>query len=152
MRRHGLFATLTASVAVLSLPGCAPLRPGVAAVAPEQECTPPMTPYLHTNIYFDRSNTRDPLHPFSEAEWERFIDEVLVRHLPAGGTVFDNTGWWRRPNGTTFRGIGRTLVVLAPVADSSAHRAGAVAVVNAIKSQYGHRVVIREETRVCAVF
>lgn len=152
MKRPVRLAALAASLAALTLLGCALPRSRVEAVAPERECTPPMEPYLRTSIYLDRSNTRDPQHPFSEAEWERFIDEVLIRYLPAGGTVFDNAGWWRRPSGSTFRGIGRTFVVLAPVADSSAHRTGVVAVVNEIKSRYGHRSVIREEARVCAVF
>lgn len=115
-------------------------------------CAPPLAPYLRTSLYFDRANTRDPSRPFDEGEWGRFITEVLVQHLPNGGTIFDNTGWWRRPNGTTFRGIGRTLLILAPLADSSAHRAGALAVVDAIKSRYGHQLVIREEARVCAQF
>lgn len=92
-----------------------------------------MESYLRSSIYFDRSNTTDPRHPYSEAEWERFIDEVLIRYLPAGGTVFDNTGWWRRPDGSTFRGIGRTLVVFSRAVDADVHRAGVSAVVDAIR-------------------
>ena len=139
-------------LALATLAACAaPLARSADAVRPSL-CSAPLSEYLRTSIYLDRSNTRDPVRPFSEEEWYRFIDEVLIRHLPNGGTVFDNTGWWRRANGTTFRGIGRTLVILAPAADSVAHRAGAVAVVDAIKNRYGHQVVIREEARVCAQF
>jgi hypothetical protein len=140
------------AVAVASVGACARPRARLDDGLRDPQCALPLTEYLRTSIYLDRSNTRDPLRPFSEDEWQRFIDEVLIRYLPAGGTVFDNTGWWRRPNGTTFRGIGRTFVVLDPVADSTAHRTGAIAVVDAIKSRYGHQLVIREEARVCAQF
>lgn len=103
-------------------------------------------------MYIDRSNTSDPLNPFSEAEWQRFIQDVLIKHLPSGGTVFDNTGWWRRPNGTTFRGIGRALVVLDPEHEAAVHRLQVKKVIDEVKSRYGHRLVIWEEARVCAAF
>jgi hypothetical protein len=108
-----------------------------------------MTPHLRTSVHFDRSNTSDRSNPYSPAEWEKFINEVLIRFVPAGGSIFENTGWWRRPNGTTFRGIGRTLVVWAPVSDSTPHRAGVDSVIAQIKERYRHQVVFREEERVC---
>ena len=112
-------------------------------------CAAPMLLHLRTSVYFDRSNTADPLNPYSPAEWDRFVNEVLTRFLPAGGTLYDNTGWWRRPNGTTFRGIGRTLLVWVPVSDSIPHRAGVDSVIAHIKQRYRHRVVFREEELVC---
>jgi hypothetical protein len=108
-----------------------------------------MSPHLRTQVYFDRSNTADPYNPYSPAEWERFVTEVLIRFIPQGGNLYDNTGWWRRPNGTTFRGIGRTMQVWAPVADSLPHRAAVDSVIAQIKLRYKHQVVFREEERVC---
>ena len=108
-----------------------------------------MLPYLRTSVHFDRSNTSDPSNPYSPQEWEKFINEVLIRFLPAGGSLYDNTGWWRRPNGTTFRGIGRTLVVWARVSDSTLHRAAVDSVIAQIKERYRHQVVFREEEPVC---
>ena len=112
-------------------------------------CAAPMTPHIRTQVYFDRTNTADPYNPYSPAEWDKFVNEVLIRFLPAGGNLYDNTGWWRRPNGTTFRGIGRTMQVWAPVADSMSHRIAVDSVISQIKERYKHRVVFREEERVC---
>ena len=113
-------------------------------------CAAPMTPHLRTQVYFDRSNATDPpYNTYSAAEWDKFVTEVLIRFLPAGGNMYDNTGWWRRPNGTTFRGIGRTMQVWAPVADSIPHRAAVDSVILQIKQRYKHQVVFREEERVC---
>lgn len=109
-----------------------------------------MTPHLRTQVYFDRSNaTEPPYNTYSPAEWDKFVTEVLIRFLPAGGNLYDNTGWWRRPNGTTFRGIGRTMQVWAPVSDSLSHRVGVDSVIAHIKQRYKHQVVFREEERVC---
>jgi len=108
-----------------------------------------MIPHLRTQVYFDRSNTADPSNPYSPAEWDRFVTEVLIRFIPSGGNLYDNAGWWRRPNGTTFRGIGRTMQVWAPVADSVPHRTAVDSVIAQIKQRYKHQVVFREEERVC---
>jgi hypothetical protein len=128
--------------------GCA-RAPLVSAGPALPRCATPMMPHLRTQVYFDRSNTADPLNPYSQPEWDRFVREVLIRFLPAGGNLYDNTGWWRRPDGTTFRGIGRTLQVWAPVADSTSHRAAVDSVIAQIKQRYKHRVVFREEELVC---
>lgn len=136
-------------VVLVTAVGCARVGRSSPSSPLQIGCTASMTPYLRTSVHFDRSNTADPRNPYSPQEWEKFIDEVLIRFIPAGGSLYDNTGWWRRPNGTTFRGIGRTMVVWAPVADSTAHRAGVDSVVAQIKDRYRHRVVFREEERVC---
>lgn len=115
-------------------------------------CPAPLAPYVRTTLYFDRSNTPDPHKPYSEEEWARFVTDVLVRHLPGGGTITDTTGWWRRPDGSTFRGIGRALVVLAPDGEAAPHRQAVARVIDDIKTRYGHQLVIREEGRVCAAF
>lgn len=134
---------------LLTAAGCARTRPLAKAISVVVNCAAPMTPHLRTSIHFDRSNTSDPYNPYSAQEWEQFINEVLIRFIPAGGSIYDNTGWWRRPNGTTLRGIGRTLIVWGAVADSTSHRASVDSVIAQIKLRYRHRVVFREEELVC---
>ena len=134
------------AVALIAAVSCSRVRP-IPPLGPT--CAAPMTPHLRTQVYFDRTNTLDPSNPYSPAEWDRFVTEVLIRFLPAGGNLYDNTGWWRRPNGTTFRGIGRTMQVWAPVADSLSHRVAVDSVIAQIKQRYKHRVVFREEEQVC---
>ena len=141
--------TFMAASLLLVATGCARVTSTSDASRIRLPCAPPMMPHLRTSVHFDRSNTSDPYNSYSAPEWEKFVNDVLIRFIPAGGSIYDNTGWWRRPNGTTFRGIGRTLVVWAPVADSAPHRAGVDSVIAQIKERYRHRVVFREEESVC---
>jgi hypothetical protein len=146
MSRAIKVAPLVAIALLSAAEGCFRARPDLQA---GPRCAAPMMPTLRTSVYFDRSNTSDPLNPYSPAEWDTFVTEVLIRFLPAGGNLYDNTGWWRRPNGTTFRGIGRTMQVWAPAADSIPHRMAVDSVIAQIKGRYKHRVVFREEELVC---
>jgi hypothetical protein len=148
MSRYLRFFQLVTVSLLATVGGCS--RPTAQRGPLPVTCAPPMTPHLRTQVYFDRANaTAPPYNTYSPAEWDKFVTEVLIRFIPAGGNLYDNTGWWRRPNGTTFRGIGRTMQVWAPVADSMSHRAAVDSVISQIKQRYKHRVVFREEERVC---
>jgi hypothetical protein len=116
------------------------------------ECADGLESFLRTSLYTDRSNRNSPKGRLSDDEWQKFVDDVLVRHFPAGGTVYSNAGWWRRPNGTIGGGPGHTIVVLAPLEHIEAHRHAVKAVIREIKTRHGHLSVGREEDRVCAAF
>jgi len=97
--------------------------------------------YIGTSRYFEGDG------------WKRFTEDVLVKHLPAGGSVIENdSGWWRRPDGSTAMGGGRLLIILAPMPEITTHRAGIQAVIAEIKRVTGHLSVGREEVRLCAGF
>ncbi len=113
------------------------------ATAPALSCPAPLQPYLRTALFTGA---------IADTAWQRFVSEVLVQHFPAGGSVFENTGWWRRPNGTTYRNVGKTLVVLAPVTETESHRVAVRAVIAEIKQRFNHQSVGWEEGRLCAGF
>lgn len=106
-------------------------------------CPAPLVPHLRTALYTGA---------IPDTAWQKFMAEVLVQHFPAGGSVFENTGWWRRPNGTLYRNAGKTLVILAPVADTEAHRAAVRVVIAEFKRRFNQQSVGWEEGRVCAGF
>lgn len=129
-------------VVIALLAGCS-----IRRAAPAVElCPAQLRPYVRSTLYIGRSRY------FEGDGWQRFTDEVLVKHLPAGGSVIENAGWWRRPDGTTAAGEGRLLIVLAPLPDIAAHRAGVQAVIAEIKRVTGHLSVGWEEDRLCAGF
>lgn len=125
------------------LAGCATARPAPLPMAEPVTCSAPLQPYLRTALYTGA---------IADTAWRRFLSEVLIEHFPAGGSVFENTGWWRRPDGSMYRNVGKTLVVLAPVTQTEQHRAAVRAVIAAIKRRFNHRSVGWEEDRLCAGF
>jgi hypothetical protein len=136
---------------LLALVGaCARARPSLPPG--QMSCVAPLTPYLRLDLYMDRSNPNDPTGRLTDEEWQRFVDTVLLKHFPAGGTIISNAGWWRRPDGSTGGGTGRILVLLGPAAQATGHRAAAEAVIREVKQRYRHRSVLREESWVCAAF
>lgn len=120
--------------------------------APALTCPEGLKPFLRTSLYTDRSNRNSPTGKLTDAEWQKFVDDVLIRHFPAGGTVYPNVGWWRRPNGSIGGGSGHTIVVLAPQAEIQVHREAVKEVIREIKTRHGHLSVGREESTVCAGF
>lgn len=92
-------------------------------------CNAPLEPYLRIDLYTDRSNRNAPSGKLTDEEWKSFVEEVLVQHFPEGGTILDNSGWWRRPNGSTFHGNGRTLVMLVPSREVESDRTAVRSVV-----------------------
>lgn len=114
---------------------------------PDEGCPATLKQYLRTTLYVGTSRY------FLGDGWRRFTEEVLVKHLPAGGTVIENdSGWWRRPDGSTGMGGGRILIVLAPMTEIATHRAGIQAVIAEIKRVTGHLSVGWEEDHLCAGF
>ncbi|MGI8782457.1 MAG: DUF3574 domain-containing protein [Acidobacteriota bacterium] len=143
---------LVALVLVAGVNGCALHRAERPLGAAGLSCTAPLKPSLRTVLYMDRSNVNVTSGRLTDEEWQRFVDDVLLRYFPAGGTILANTGWWRRPDGSTGGGAGRMLVVLVPAAEAGSHRAAVQAVIAQIKQRYGHRFVLWEEDRVCVAF
>ena len=85
------------------------------------------------------------------AEWQTFVDEVLVKHFPDGGTALETSGWWEGRVGDASEKNSRMLVMLHPAADRENFARGVEAVIADIKERFGHRAVLWEEVAICAV-
>lgn len=116
-------------------------------------CGEKLAPHVQTSLFLDRT-ILDRTNPqkISDKRWNRFTQEILMREFPAGGSVFENRGWWKSPTGRLDSGEGYMVVVTAPVAQAAEHRAAAGRVVEEIKRQFRQESVLREEEVVCAAF
>lgn len=131
-------------IALAIISGCAPLRHSSADAG---SCPANLRQYVRTTLYIGNSRY------FANDGWKRFTEEVLVKHLPGGGSVIENeSGWWRRPDGSTAMGGGRLLIVLAPMSEITTHRTGIQEVIAEIKRVTGHLAVGWEEDHLCAAF
>jgi hypothetical protein len=142
MRRTGSAGLLALSL-VAAFAACAPARTELAPAPAALSCPAPLEPYLRTILY-----TAD----FSGPAWERFFNEVIAQHFPAGGSITVGPGWWRRPDGTTAHGNGKQINVLVPATQTEAQRTAVRTVIAAIKQRFNQMSVGWEEDLVCAGF
>lgn len=126
-----------------------PLPADTAKPSVGTSCASALQPYIKTTLYFERPGS---LTTAGQRKWQAFIREVLVRHFPDGGTILENIGWWRDPDGKVAGGRGNTLIVLGAPEKVAEHRRAAAAVVAEIKKRYQQQSVLWEESAVCASF
>jgi hypothetical protein len=106
-------------------------------------CAAPLQPYVKVTLYMGRGS-RDA------GQWQTFVDEVLVRHFPDGGTMLETAGWWEGRTGTPGDNNSRMLVMLHPAGDRDAFALAVQEVIAEIKDRFGHRAVLWEESAICA--
>ena len=70
------------------------------------------TGWTRTEMYFGL--LRRDKTPITEAEWEKFIEQVVTPRFPAGLTIFNGAGQWRNSSGRIDREPSKVLVVLHP--------------------------------------
>jgi hypothetical protein len=99
---------VVALVCTLVLGGCASLRP---AAAPEPA-------YLADRLYLGGAIPGGG--SVSEAEWARFVDEVVTPRFPDGLTLWRAEGRWRDGHGASVREPVRVLEIVHPAAESDA--------------------------------
>lgn len=145
----GVATGLLFAVLAVGSPGCASSNTTrveaahSAPVAAASQCVQPLEPFVKVTLYMGRG-TQDA------SEWQAFVDSVLVRHFPDGGTMLETSGWWEGRVGDAAEKNSRMLVMLHPVAERDSFAAGVQAVIADIKERFGHRAVLWEETAICA--
>ena len=139
-------ASLGLAALALGLPGCISSNSTRVEAPPSESaiCPAPLEPYVRVTLYMGRG-TRDA------AEWQEFVDGVLVEHFPDGGSAIEVSGWWEGRVGDAAEKNSRMLVMLHPASDRDAFARGVEAVIADIKERFGHRAVLWEETATCAL-
>lgn len=74
--------------------------------------------WARTELYFGLRREGEPggeadRGPWSEARWQRFLDEVVTPEFPAGFTVLDAYGQWRREDdGRIYRLVSKVVMLV----------------------------------------
>jgi hypothetical protein len=91
-----------------------PLLAGCAAPAMESAlaCPAGATPATIAEAFFGRSAAGREV--VSDADWARFLEEVVTPTFPDGLTVLDGTGQWRGSDGEIARERSKILLVVLP--------------------------------------
>jgi Protein of unknown function (DUF3574) len=115
--------------------------------ADESACAPLGKALTRTTLYFG------PAHPagsVSERQWQAFLREQVTPRFPAGLTVWEANGQWRRSDGAIKRERAKVLLL---VHDNTPDvRDALAAVVAAYKRSYQQESVLWETASVCAAF
>jgi hypothetical protein len=118
--------------ALLALPllaGCT-----VAQVSVGVEACPPGTgPATVVEAFLGRSHAGREV--VGEAEWARFMDEIVTPAFPDGLTVLDAAGQWRGRDGRVARERSKLLLVALPGATATE----AVARLAPLRAEYRRR-------------
>lgn len=128
--------------------GCA-LRPASPIVT---QCPAPLTAYHRHVLYFGLSSELVEGGVITPAIWRAFSEEVLTRHFPAGMTVLDSYGEWRRGDGTHYGEPTKVVIHLGAVEDDSATTSAVQSVITEAKRRFGYSSVLWERSTACVAF
>jgi hypothetical protein len=127
--------------ALLLLAGC--------AAAPEP-CPAGAGPATIAEAYFGRHVQGRA--PVTDAEWARFMQEVVTPAFPDGLTVLDGTGQWRNAAGRISREESKILLLVLPGQDQAAASARIQPVTAAWKARFAQESVLTVFRTGCAGF
>ena len=124
------------------------LLAGCAAAPPS--CPTGANPATIAEAYFGRNvKARAPV---SEAEWARFMEQVVTPAFPDGLTVLDGQGQWRNAAGRISREDSKVLLLVLPGQDQAAASARLAPVTAAWKARFAQESVLTVFRAGCAGF
>jgi hypothetical protein len=131
--------------ALTSLLGCAAASSPPASVA-APACAVGDTALVRETLYFGRS--RPGGDTISDADWQRFLAEVVTPRFPSGLTVLDATGQWKSAAGTVERERSEIVILLHP--DNESSRSSVHEIALEYKRRFQQEAVLRDRTSTCA--
>ena len=141
MHRHAVLA-----LPLLALAGCAasslPIRPSAGA------CEAGDQSMVRDTLYFGRNRPKGGA--VREAEWRRFLNEIITPRFPDGLTVVKATGQWRNASGQIEREASEVVTVL--------HSGDLIAqgkiseIIAEYRQRFDQEAVLRERATTCARF
>jgi hypothetical protein len=141
MHRHAVLALL-----LLGLAGCAssslPIRPSAGA------CEAGDQSMVRDTLYFGRNRPNGGA--VREAEWRRFLNEIITPRFPDGLTVVKATGQWRNASGQIEREASEVVTML--------HSGDLIAqgkiseIIAEYRQRFDQEAVLRERATTCARF
>ena len=126
--------------------GCA--RAPAAGPVPVASCALGDTALVRDVVYFGRNRPDGGV--VSDAEWQRFLDEVVTPRFPAGLTVVEATGQWKGRSGVVEQE--RSEIVTVFHSGDTAARSAVAEVAVEYKRRFRQEAVLRERAATCARF
>lgn len=142
-------------LASLALAGCRALpadkttaMPLRAETAPVSVCPDGMRAMVRDTLYLGRN--RPDGGRVGDAEWQAFVDDVVVPRFPDGFTVVEARGHWRSGAGAIESEPSMLLIVLH--GGDAASSAAMTAIADEYKQRFRQEAVLHERGPTCAGF
>ncbi|WP_201842764.1 DUF3574 domain-containing protein [Microvirga zambiensis] len=103
---------------------------------------------VRDTLYFGRNRPKGGA--VREAEWQRFLNEIITPRFPDGLTVVKATGQWRNASGHIER-EGSEVVTVLHSGDPTA-RGKISEIIAAYRQRFDQEAVLRERAATCARF
>jgi hypothetical protein len=133
-----------AAFAVLLLAGCA------GAVTAPPSCPAGLSAATVAEAFFGRSaGGREVV---SDADWARFLDEMVTPAFPDGLTVLDAAGQWRGGEGRVARERTKLLLVALPGGAPAEATTRLAPVIAAYRARFGQESVMVSTREGCVGF
>ena len=137
------------AMVLLLLPGVAgcassslPIHPSVGV------CEAGDQSMVRDTLYFGRNRPNGGI--VREAEWRRFLNEIITPRFPDGLTVVKATGQWRNASGQIEREASEVVTVLHARDPTAGNKISEI--VAAYTKRFSQEAVLRERTATCARF
>lgn len=138
-----VLAAVIPAVAACAKAGTEPV-PAPAAL----RCEPGDTALMRDVIYFGRN--RPDGGTVADAEWQAFLEGVVMPRFPAGLTVVSASGQWRGKSGVVERERTEVLTVLH--GGDEASRRAVAEITDEYRRRFSQEAVLRERIPTCARF
>lgn len=129
---------------LLALAGCAssslPIHPSIGA------CEAGDQSMVRDTLYFGRNRPNGGT--VREAEWRRFLDEIITPRFPDGLTVVKATGQWRNTSGYIEREASEVVTMLH--SGNPTTRGKISEIITEYRQRFDQEAVLRERTVTCA--
>ena len=97
--------------------------------------------FIRTELYFGRNIPTGGT--VSEADWQKFVDEIVTPRFPDGLTVLDADGQWRGKDGSIAREESKVIILLYPRKDRKVMNAKIEEIRAEYKKRFAQEAVMR---------
>jgi hypothetical protein len=130
--------------AVLGLSGCASAPPA----APAPNCPAGQEPMRTAQLFFGRNIGDRPA--VSQADFQRFLDEVVTPRFPTGLTVLEGGGQWKGAENVLIREASKVVVLVMPKGEGRMSKVEEIR--KAYKDRFGQESVLLVTQEACVAF
>jgi hypothetical protein len=123
-----------------------------ADVCPDELYGPGSEPWVRGELYFGTTNP-ETKQPFSEEEFDQFLDAEITPRFPDGLTLLTGLGQWRDSEGVISQETSKLLIILYPT-ESAAESSVKLEEIRALyEDQFSQESVLRADaSEVCTSF